>query len=142
MTDPASFTPLQDLSGALVGLVAGAAPAVVSVHSHQSHSSGFVWRPGLIVTADDALAEEGNVAVGLPDGGTLPARVGGRDPTTDIALLRIERADLSPAALYGTEIATGAISVVVGAEDDGPTAAFGVVSCSGGPWRSMRGGEI
>ena len=142
MTDPASVTPLQDLSGALVGLVAGAAPAVVSVHSHQSHSSGFVWRSGLIVTADEALADEGDVAVGLPDGRTLPARVAGRDPTTDIALLRIEQANLSSAALSRAKIATGAIAVVVGAEDEGPTAAFGVVSCSGGPWRSMRGGEI
>ena len=142
MTDPASFTPLQDLSGALAGLVAGAAPAVVSVHSHQSHSSGFVWRSGLIVTADEALADEGDVAVGFPDGRTLPARVAGRDPTTDIALLRIEQANLSSAALNRAEIATGAVAVVVGAEDEGPTAAFGVVSCSGGPWRSMRGGEI
>ena len=66
----------------------------------------------------------------------------GRDPTTDVALLRIERADVSPAALDRTEIATWAIAVVVGAEDDGPTAAFGVVSCLGGPWRSMRGGQI
>src|SRR6516165_3387033 len=85
LTDPASFTPLQDLSGALVGLVSAAAPAIVSVHSHRSRSSGFVWRSGLIVTADEALADEGDVAVGLPDGRTLPARVAGRDPTTDIA---------------------------------------------------------
>ena len=141
LTDPASFTLLQDLSGALVGLVAGAAPAVVSVHSHQSHSSGFAWRSGLIVTADEALADEGDVAVGLPDGRTLPARVAGRDPTTDIALLRIEQANLSSAALSRAKIATGAIAVVVGAEDDGPTAAFGVVSCLGGPWRNMRGGK-
>ena len=90
MTDPASFTPLQDLSGALVGLVSAAAPAIVSVHSHRARSSGFVWRSGLIVTADEALADEGDVAVGLPDGRTLPARVAGRDPTTDIALLRID----------------------------------------------------
>jgi len=88
------------------------------------------------------LADEGDVAVGLPDGRTLPARVAGRDPTTDIALLRIEQANLSSAALNRAEIATGAVAVVVGAEDDGPTAAFGVVSRLGGPWRSMRGGEI
>jgi len=89
MTDQHLFAPLQDLSGALVSLVAAAAPAVVSVHSHRSRSSGFVWRPGLIVTADEALADEGDVAIALRDGTTVAAKIAGRDPTTDIALLRI-----------------------------------------------------
>jgi S1-C subfamily serine protease len=142
MTDHNLFAPLQDLSGALVGLVAAAAPAVVSVHSHRSRSSGFVWRPGFIVTADEALADEGDVAVELSGGNTVAATVAGRDPATDIALLRIDRTDLPPAALNELELAAGAVAVVVGAEDGEPTAALGVVSRAGGPWRSMRGGEI
>ena len=142
MTDHTLFAPLQDLSGALVGLVAAAAPAVVSVQSHRSRSSGFVWRPGFIVTADEALADEGDVAVELSGGNTVAATVAGRDPTTDIALLRIDRTDLPPAALNELELAAGAVAVVVGAEDGEPTAALGVVSRAGGPWRSMRGGEI
>jgi S1-C subfamily serine protease len=142
MTDHNLFAPLQDLSGALVGLVAAAAPAIVSVHSHRSRSSGFVWRPGFVVTADEALADEGDVAVELSGGSTVAARVAGRDPTTDIALLRIDRKDLPPAALNRVELAAGAVAVVVGAENGEPTAALGVVSRAGGPWRSMRGGEI
>jgi S1-C subfamily serine protease len=142
MTDRTQFAPLQNLSGALVGLVAAAAPAVVSVHSHRSRSSGFVWRPGFIVTADEALADEGDVAVELPGGNTVAATVAGRDPTTDIALLRIDRTDLPPAALNRVELAAGAVAAVVGSEDGEPTAALGVVSRAGGPWRSMRGGEI
>ena len=142
MTDHNLFAPLQDLSGALVGLVAAAAPAVVSVQSHRSRSSGFVWRPGFIVTADEALADEGDVAVELSGGNTVAATVAGRDPATDIALLRIDRTDLPPAALNELELAAGAVAVVVGAEDGEPTAALGVVSRAGGPWRSMRGGEI
>ena len=82
MTDQQLFAPLQDLSRALVSLVAAAAPAVVSVHSHRSRSSGFVWRPGLIVTADEALADEGDVAIALRDGTTVAAKIAGRDPTT------------------------------------------------------------
>ena len=60
---------------------------VVAVHSHRSRSSGFVWRPGLIVTADEALSEEGEFAVTLAGGETVPAQLVGRDPTTDVALL-------------------------------------------------------
>jgi S1-C subfamily serine protease len=142
MTDQHLFVPLQDLSGALVSLVAAAAGAVVSVHSHRSRSSGFVWRPGLIVTADEALADEGDVAIALPDGATVAAKIAGRDPTTDIALLRIERTELPLASLGGAELAAGAVAVVVGIEDDGPTAALGIVSRAGGPWQSMRGGQI
>ena len=142
MTDPASFTPLQDLSGALVGLVAGAAPAVVSVHSHQSHSSGFVWRPGLIVTADEALADEGDVAVGLPDGGTLPARVAGRDPTTDVAVLRFKPDGLPVAATTNAAVRAGETVLAVGNYDGSPLAALGIVALAGGPWHSTRGGTI
>jgi S1-C subfamily serine protease len=78
MTDRTLFAPLQDLSGALVGLVATAAPAIVSVHSHRSRSSGFVWRPGFVITVDEALADEGNVAVELLGGSTVAAKVAGR----------------------------------------------------------------
>jgi hypothetical protein len=49
MTDP---TPLSSLSSALADVVARAALSVVSVHSHRSRATGFVWKPGLIVTAD------------------------------------------------------------------------------------------
>ena len=56
-------TPLQDLSAAFSSLAAKTAASVVSVHSKGSHSAGFVWKTGLIVTADDALAEEGDVGM-------------------------------------------------------------------------------
>ena len=71
MTEPTLFTPIQGLSTAFTGLVAKVAPGIVSVHSHRSRSSGFVWRPGLIVTADEALSEEGEFAVTLPGGDTV-----------------------------------------------------------------------
>jgi S1-C subfamily serine protease len=140
MTDPASS--LQDLSTALAGVVAAAAPGIVAVHSRHSRSSGFVWRSGLIVTADEALAEEGEIAVSLPGGDTVQARLVGRDPTTDIALLRIDRTDTPPAPLQTTDLPAGSLALVVGAEDGQPIAALGLVSRSGGAWRSLRGGEI
>jgi S1-C subfamily serine protease len=142
MTAPVPSSLLKDLSTEIARIVAGAAGWVAAVHSHRSRSSGFIWRPGLIVTADEALAEESEIAVTLPDGQTVPAKLVGRDPSTDIALLRIDRTDLAPAPLGADGIATGALAVVVGAEEGGPTAALGVVARSGGPWRSLRGGEI
>ena len=137
-----AFTPLQQLSQALGALVAAVAPSLVSVHAHGARASGFVWRSGLVVTAAEALPEEGDLGITLPGGETVAARLAGRDPGTDVALLRIERTDLPAAPLHQGQPPPGAIAVVVGAEDGGATAAFGIVSRSGPAWRSMRGGDI
>ena len=138
MTD---FTPLTSLSSALADVVARIAPSVVSVHSHRSRSTGFVWKPGLIVTADEALADEGEVQIVLADGSTAVATIVGRDHTTDIALLRADT-NIAPVKLATTVPALGALLVVVATNRDAPSAALGMVSVSGKSWRSLRGGEI
>jgi S1-C subfamily serine protease len=130
MTATASFNQVQDLSAALERLVGIAGPGIVAVQSHRSRSSGCSWRPGLIVTADEALSEEGEFAVTVPGGDSVAARLVGRDHTTDIALLRIDRSDLPPVLLESPSVAVGALALAVGAEEGAPTAAFGVVSRS------------
>ncbi|SEN62096.1 S1C family serine protease [Bradyrhizobium sp. OK095] len=135
------LTPLSSLSSALAEIVARTAPSVVSVHSHRSRSTGFVWKAGLIVTADEALADEGEVEVGLPDGSRAVATIVGRDHTTDIALLRTE-ASGPPVKLAATIPPLGTLSVVVATNRETPSAALGMVSASGKGWRSLRGGDI
>jgi S1-C subfamily serine protease len=122
-------------------MVARTAPSVVSVHSHRSRATGFAWKPGLIVTADEALADEGAVEIGLADGSTAAATIAGRDHTTDIALLRVD-ADVAPVKLAATVPPLGALSVVVATNRETPSAALGMVSASGESWRSLRGGDI
>ena len=138
MTD---LTPLTSLSSALADVVAQIAPSIVAVHSHRSRSTGFAWKPGLIVTADEALADEGDVQIALADGSTTTATIVGRDHTTDIALLRADT-DITPAKLATTVPTLGALSVVVATNKAAPSAALGMVSVSGKGWRSLRGGEI
>ncbi|MBR0714509.1 S1C family serine protease [Bradyrhizobium liaoningense] len=138
MTD---LTPLTSLSSAVADVVARTAPSIVSVHSHRLRASGFVWKPGLIVTADEALADDGDVEVKLPDGSTKPAKIAGRDHTTDIALLRVET-DIAPITLSTAVPTLGSLSVVVAADRGAATAALGMVSLAGAPWKSLRGGEI
>jgi S1-C subfamily serine protease len=133
---------LQDVSTALEGMVGTLAPSLVSVISHRMQASGFVWRAGLIVTSDERLAEEGDVRVTLPGGESTVAHLVGRDPSTAIALLKVERPDLQPVAMAAAIPAPGALVLAVGAEGGAPTAALGLVSVSKGPWQSMRGGEI
>lgn len=135
------LTLLASLSSATAELVARTAPAIVSVHSHRHQATGFVWKPGLIVTADEALADEGEVQVRLADGSTKTATIAGRDHTTDVALLRFESA-IAPIKLSSTVPALGSLAVVVAADRGASTAALGIVSLSGSRWRSLRGGEI
>jgi S1-C subfamily serine protease len=142
MTENTPSSQLTELSAEFARLVGIAAPSIIAVHSDRSRSSGFFWRPGLIVTADEALSEEGDVAVTLPGGTSIAARVVGRDHTTDIALLRVDRSDLQPIRLESPPVPVGAFAIAVGAEDGAPTAAFGVVSRSTGPWWSLRSGQI
>jgi S1-C subfamily serine protease len=133
---------LASFSSALAGIVAKTAPAIVSVHSHRTRASGFVWKPGLVVTADEALAEEGEVSIKLADGTSRPASIVGRDHTTDIALLRFDAANIAPAKLSPGMPPLGSLAAVVAAERGTPSAALGVVSLAGGRWRSLRGGDI
>lgn len=139
MPDPIS---LQSLSDSLADLVAHTAPSVVAVASRRSRSSGFAWRGDLVVTADEALADEGGITVTLPGGGQRRASVAGRDPSTDVALLRVEGGGLTPAPLHDAPQRAGALAVAVGAGDAGPAAALGLVGTAGPAWQSMRGGRI
>jgi S1-C subfamily serine protease len=134
---------LEALSSSLSDVVAATTPCVVAVHSRHSLSSGFAWRPDLVVTADEALAEEGEMVVApLAGGDNRPATVVGRDPTTDIALLRVDGAALAPATLAERPIRAGALALVVGAGADAALSALGSVAYAGPSWHSMRGGAI
>lgn len=136
------LAPLPGLSSALTKLVADVAPTVVTVTSHRSRAAGFVWKDGLVVTADETLADEGEVSVRVASGETVTATVAGRDHTTDIALLRLDTKGAAPAKLTVTVPPLGSLAVVASSDDGAPTAALGLVSLSGGGWRSLRGGEI
>jgi S1-C subfamily serine protease len=133
---------LASLSADLARIVAAAAPSIVSVHSHRQRATGFAWKPGLVVTADEALADEGEITIALSDGTTRPAHIVGRDHTTDIALLRVEGIAITPVNLTASVPALGSLATVVAAARGTATAALGMVSVSGGRWRSLRGGDI
>jgi S1-C subfamily serine protease len=142
MSNPTVSQSLLPLSNAVAALVREAGRRVVGVHSQRSRASGWFWRPQLIVAPSDVIADEGPIRVTLPGGDTVEATLKGRDPSTDVALLRVERADVTPVTLSPEAVEAGAITVVVGAAEGTPTAALGVVSRAGGNWRSVRGGDM
>src|SRR6266849_11221894 len=81
---------LLSLSNDLASAVERAAPAVVAVHARRRlPSTGIHWRPGVVVTADHTVRAEEDITVTTHDGRSLPAVLAGRDPGTDLAVLRV-----------------------------------------------------
>src|SRR6266567_2369167 len=124
-------TELIELSNALAQATKRAAASIVAVHTEpRGSSSGIVWRPGVIVTAEHALRRDEEIQVTLPNGRTASATLAGRDPSTDIAVLKCADAS-DPVPEFGDVAALkpGSITLVIGrTRASGPVAALGVVS--------------
>lgn len=137
---------LPDFSNALADAVDTAARSAVTVHGRERlPSTGVVWRSGVIVTADHTLERDEEIAISHPDlNGTVNAVLAGRDPTTDLAVLRA--ADLALPVAEGRELDSLKVGHMVLAiarpGNAGPSASLGVVSAIGGPWTTWRGGAI
>jgi S1-C subfamily serine protease len=142
MTQPVTTNTLQSLSTDLATLVATASRGIVEVHGHRSRASGFAWQPGLVVTCEEALADDGPYEVVLPGGAKVSATLAGRDPTTDVAVLRHDAGEMPQPTFVNPPPLAGSLVIVVGSYDGAPSAHLGVVAHVSGPWRAMRGGEI
>jgi S1-C subfamily serine protease len=138
------MTILSQISDALQSLVEKTAPRVVALNAgRRDAASGILWRPGLIVTADEALGDDENVEVTMPDGSVAAATFAGHDPSTDIALLRVGAGGGSLDPLKAAAaVRVGHLAVAVGRGEKGVLAASGIVNESGGSWRSWAGGLI
>jgi S1-C subfamily serine protease len=143
--DPSPLALLEQLSTATADAVAHASRSVVALQSvppGRMRASGFAWRDGLIVSCDEAIPDEAALTVGLPDGSHAGATLVGRDPATDIALLRLTGASLPAVVFDAQPVRSGATALGVGRADGATVAAAGIVALAGPAWRSLRGGDI
>jgi S1-C subfamily serine protease len=138
---------LLALSNDLAEAVARAGQTVVAVHGRpRMPSSGVHWRQGVVVTAEHTLKRDEDLSVGLPDGRTAPAVLAGRDPSTDLAVLKLQGEEF-PTAEIGDAgaLRVGHMVLAVarpGERGRGLSASWGVVSALGGPWRTWHGGQV
>ncbi|MCO6453146.1 MAG: trypsin-like peptidase domain-containing protein [Caldilineales bacterium] len=135
---------VKQLSDGLADAVAKAGESVVRVDGRRRLSaSGIVWSAdGVIVTANHVVRRDENLAVGLPNGERADAELVGRDPSTDLAVLRTT-ADLTPAVWAEPDsLRVGQLVLAVGRPDLGLQSTLGVVSASGGAWQTGGGGKI
>jgi S1-C subfamily serine protease len=135
-------TVLVELSDALARETERAAAGIVAVHTEsRGSSSGVVWRPEVIVTAEHALRRDEEIHVTLPDGRVVAATLAGRDASTDLAVLKCAEATtpLSESS-DAAGIKPGSLVLVVGrTRASGPVAALGAVSLVAAERRTWMG---
>src|SRR5689334_21542026 len=89
---------LAALSNGLAAIVERTGRSVVAVHARpRFSSSGVIWRPGVIVTAQHTIRREDEIAVTLPNGANQSVKLVGADPGTDLAVLRLTEPAGEPA---------------------------------------------
>lgn len=135
---------LASLSDSLAGAVASAGPSVVRVEGRRRlPASGMVWSAdGVIVTAHHVL-ERDDITIGLPDNETATATLVGRDPTTDVAVLRIETKGLAtPTWADLNTLRVGHLALALGRPGETIRATLGIASAVGKSWRTPGGGQV
>lgn len=135
---------LVELSDALADAAEKAGKATVMVNARRRMpASGIAYASDLILTADHVVEREEGIQVTLSDGAEISARVAGRDPGSDLAVLKLERAAGAVAESTKTPARLGQIALALGRPSpDGIEASLGTVSAIGGPVRTGRGGML
>ena len=126
---------LAALSNDLASAVDRAAGSVVTVFGRQRMpATGIVWSSdGLIVSANHVVERDEDIHIDTPDGRHLSTSVVGRDPNTDLVLLKLDGTELTPAVRATHEPQVGQLVLAVGRPGkSGPMASLGVISLVGG----------
>jgi S1-C subfamily serine protease len=136
---------LAGISDELAGAVERAGQSIVAVKARRHIAAGgVVWAPGIVVTADHVIEHEDDISVFLPDGREVKAKLAGRDGGTDIAVLRVDEVNLTPAQIGDSAaLKVGQLALAVARPGgEGLAASIGIVSAISGSWRTWRGGTL
>ncbi|MEW5959238.1 MAG: trypsin-like peptidase domain-containing protein [Chloroflexota bacterium] len=137
---------LANLSNALAETVEAVSSGVIRVEGRRRlAASGIAWSTdGVIVTAHHVVRHDENIGLGLPDGQTVAGELIGRDPTTDLAVLRAAGTQLTPPAWADPEtLRVGHLVLALGRPGQTVQATLGIVSAlSEKDWRTPAGGQI
>src|SRR5882724_4297991 len=141
-----SSAALQNLSNDLTKAADSVGPSVVAVHAqHRIPSSGIQWRKDVIVTVNHGIRRSEGISVLLGPEESVAATVAGRDPSTDLAILKLaDEAKLPlPALADASGLKLANLVLALGRSWRGDlVASAGIVGGLSGPWRTWAGGKI
>jgi len=135
--------PFSEFSEGLAAAVENAGASTVTVDARKRYpASGIAYAEDLVLTADHVVTREENINIILPDGRSLAATIAGRDPGSDLALLRLSEKALR-AAKTSDQVKVGQLVLALGRPNsDGVQASWGIVTSISGPTRTFRGGML
>jgi S1-C subfamily serine protease len=130
---------LSQLSDQLADVVQQTAASVVHVSARPRYgASGVVWAEGIVVTADHVVEQEDGITVTLSDGQSHSASLAGRDPETDLAVLRVPGLT-GPAVQRGPAPRIGSLALLVARPGHSEQASLAAIrSVSDAPGRGRR----
>lgn len=133
-------TELMDISNSFTDAVEKAGKSTVLVNARRRMpSSGIAFSADLILTAEHTLERDEDISVLLADGTQINATVVGRDPGTDLAVLRLEKAAATPAET-APAARVGQLVLALGRPSpEGIEASLGIISAINGPARTAQG---
>lgn len=134
--------PLTEFSNNLTAAVETGGASTVVVDARKRYpASGIAYAADLVLTADHVVTRE-DIKVILPDGRSLSATIAGRDPGSDLALLRLAEKALTPAKT-SNDVKVGQLVLALGRPNtSGMQASWGIVTAIAGPARTHRGGLL
>lgn len=134
---------LKEFSNDLTAAVEKGGESTILVDARKRYpASGIAYAEDLVLTADHVVTREENIKVITPDGKSLSATIAGRDPGSDLALLRLAEKALSPAKT-SDDIKVGQLVLALGRPNSaGMQASWGIVTAISGPTRTFRGGLL
>lgn len=134
---------IEQLSNGLADRITTAADFTVGIGTGNPPVSGILWRPDVVVTSEQLLPEDATAFQVRHAGQTVDATLGGRDPTTNIAVLKLP-SPLAGALLEATDdLRVGNLVLLAGADQTGAvTGRLAMIHALGGAWNSMAGGRI
>ncbi len=135
--------PLTEFSNGLTSAVEQGAESTILVDARKRYpASGIAYADDLVLTADHVVTREEDIKVLLPDGNSVNATIAGRDPGSDLALLRLAEKVLTPAKTSDS-IKVGQLVLALGRPSSaGMQASWGIVTAISGPARTFRGGLL
>jgi S1-C subfamily serine protease len=134
---------LTDFSNGLTSAVEKAGASTVLVDARKRYpASGIALAEDLVLTADHVVTREDGIKVVAADGRSLDATIAGRDPGSDLAVLRLSEKVLTPAQTSDA-VKVGQLVLALGRPSSaGIQASWGIVTAINGPTRTFRGGML
>lgn len=135
---------LTGLSDAMADAVEKAGTGTVMLNARRRFpASGIVYDSDLILTASHVVEREDEIPVVLADGSEHNANLLGRDPGSDLAVLRLSSGVNSVANFAGQGARIGQLVLALGRPTpEGIQASLGVISAIAGPAHTRRGGLL